>query len=650
MKKFLLFYIFSFSFSFLGQENCESARLKYLQDNPDVKNAGMDPWFHYRTFGQKEGRKWSECASNQIQILNKDASNNSKLNSSSLFTNELACFSKISNEFNRIPIRNKTIDSILNLYNSQFKNSCDKKQALCAYEDFKKLKIRYLSDFWLEKKLKKTFNLRDNNTDELKDFATLINDDKSVFYLMLRFNPTKNNSSFGRKFSDYQLFDLNQYKEPKNKLQEIFWKISFNRNLRIKSVRNEILISQASQVNDTYPYTPEIFQNGFLFLLTGINKEYFELQKEKSNNDKLIDSLSKNYTSMYPGLNYIGEIKNKQRNGFGILLTENNDTLTYGYWDKNILTTKRIENETSKKLFNSTSYQNTLYPKIFVNEKIQTSLNFNDSLKDLEKDFIQFFDNGIYFGQKLTGNNLSEGLFFYTNGNVFFGKCNLNKIKKGDFFYANGDLYQGDLKDIIPNGYGKYFYKDNSSFEGNWLDGKRNGSGKFISSNGNVQSGNWSNNEFVIPPPEPKQVEVITNYNPVKTTEPNSLSATKSNVKNESSTEKKGFSREELIRRIKYVNNRKKCPICQENYKMCTLKTKQELEREKEIILSTYKDGTLLGFSMFFGVLEGKTYDDAINDALKINKYKGFNVCVECADYFRITRPHDWQTIVKEED
>jgi len=41
--------------------NCEYARKKYLEENPDVKNANIDPWRHYNTYGEREGRKWYTC-------------------------------------------------------------------------------------------------------------------------------------------------------------------------------------------------------------------------------------------------------------------------------------------------------------------------------------------------------------------------------------------------------------------------------------------------------------------------------------------------------------------------------------------------------------------------------------------------------------
>jgi hypothetical protein len=35
-----------------------AARSRYLQDNPDVARAGMDPWQHYTIYGRGEGRAW----------------------------------------------------------------------------------------------------------------------------------------------------------------------------------------------------------------------------------------------------------------------------------------------------------------------------------------------------------------------------------------------------------------------------------------------------------------------------------------------------------------------------------------------------------------------------------------------------------------
>jgi len=63
------------------EENCESARKKYLEQNQDVKKANLDPWNHYLGYGKKEGRKWPSCEENSSTTNN--PTSNSTSNSSS---------------------------------------------------------------------------------------------------------------------------------------------------------------------------------------------------------------------------------------------------------------------------------------------------------------------------------------------------------------------------------------------------------------------------------------------------------------------------------------------------------------------------------------------------------------------------------------
>lgn len=70
-KLITLITIFTFIF-FSGfvysQTNCESARKKYLELNPDVAKAGMDTWFHYKNYGKNEGRAWPICATDESRV------------------------------------------------------------------------------------------------------------------------------------------------------------------------------------------------------------------------------------------------------------------------------------------------------------------------------------------------------------------------------------------------------------------------------------------------------------------------------------------------------------------------------------------------------------------------------------------------------
>jgi hypothetical protein len=62
MKTIFVCLIFVINVAIYAQlENCESARIEYLNKNLDVKKAGIDPWTHYNYYGKNEGRVWPNC-------------------------------------------------------------------------------------------------------------------------------------------------------------------------------------------------------------------------------------------------------------------------------------------------------------------------------------------------------------------------------------------------------------------------------------------------------------------------------------------------------------------------------------------------------------------------------------------------------------
>jgi len=62
MKVIFICLIFVINVAIYAQlENCESARIEYLNKNLDVKEAGIDPWTHYNYYGKNEGRVWPNC-------------------------------------------------------------------------------------------------------------------------------------------------------------------------------------------------------------------------------------------------------------------------------------------------------------------------------------------------------------------------------------------------------------------------------------------------------------------------------------------------------------------------------------------------------------------------------------------------------------
>ena len=55
----------TFAYSQTSEQDCENARQKYLQQNPDVAKAGMNPWSHYLSYGKLEGRNWPNCETSE---------------------------------------------------------------------------------------------------------------------------------------------------------------------------------------------------------------------------------------------------------------------------------------------------------------------------------------------------------------------------------------------------------------------------------------------------------------------------------------------------------------------------------------------------------------------------------------------------------
>ena len=81
-----------------GEINCDFAKQKYLELNPDVARAGMDAWTHYLAYGKNEGRKWPRCSE---EIINNVATNDNIMPISNLPVNEYWPNGKIRSQGNK---------------------------------------------------------------------------------------------------------------------------------------------------------------------------------------------------------------------------------------------------------------------------------------------------------------------------------------------------------------------------------------------------------------------------------------------------------------------------------------------------------------------------------------------------------------------
>ena len=68
------------------EKNCDQAKKKYLEQNPDVAKNGMDAWVHYTSYGKKEGRKWPNCSEESNSTANSNPTTNKSNGSVSNYT------------------------------------------------------------------------------------------------------------------------------------------------------------------------------------------------------------------------------------------------------------------------------------------------------------------------------------------------------------------------------------------------------------------------------------------------------------------------------------------------------------------------------------------------------------------------------------
>ena len=102
----------------------------------------------------------------------------------------------------------------------------------------------------------------------------------------------------------------------------------------------------------------------------------------------------------------------------------------------------------------------------------------------------------IYEGEWKNNKKEGYGIYYYSSGSKYLGEWKFNtKNGNGIYYYSNGDKYVGELKNNIKNGNGIYYYSDGKKYEGEWKDDKYNGYG-FYYLNGNTYKGKFFNNSF----------------------------------------------------------------------------------------------------------------------------------------------------------
>lgn len=270
----------------------------------------------------------------------------------------------------------------------------------------------------------------------------------------------------------------------------------------------------------TYDWEGETFENlihgqGILIIFDG---------------DSLIDSISVN--AYYGSINaqdvvnvndttkYIGDIKWKKQEGYGVLIQPHNiyvgnftNSKPHGnlsWYQDGVLRYKGEWIEGKREGYGISYDKDGVYSGLFSNNQYKgegEKYYKNGSSYDGE------WNNGMrsglgnlitkdisYTGDFLNGLPNGEGTLtigdtvFTYNGNWLNGKMS----QYGECTYANGDFYEGEWNDGFFNGFGVCRYANGDAYEGYWKDGLQDGNGRYVNKDFTYVGeweGGWINGE-----------------------------------------------------------------------------------------------------------------------------------------------------------
>ena len=241
-------------------------------------------------------------------------------------------------------------------------------------------------------------------------------------------------------------------------------------------------------------------------------------------------NLSKNKQDLF-GYTYIGQYKNKLRDGYGVLINLFQDTIFKGIWKNDLMLNGSFYAYNENKHGNVINglgcvvYDNgSVYVGEFKNslangkgEYYSTLNNGNSSTyikgewadnkkipsqcieqnvneKRFENDYIIVISRANGELRFISRTKLKDGytniFTYWPDGSMFFGKKN-DEYKNGVTYWTNGNIYIGtdELNSSNIDGDGKFILKNGEVRSGQFIDSKLTGMGTIISSTGKVSEG-----------------------------------------------------------------------------------------------------------------------------------------------------------------
>jgi hypothetical protein len=490
IPNFLIFALLLFSFNSDAQSesiNCEVARKKYLELNPDVAKAGMDAWIHYSNFGKREGRIWPPCINTTVEIANPKHTNDS------LFK-DIASIGNLS--------KKEISQYNINYIHNQFDFNEKPLSVLTGSQNLVGLKLNGFK----EKEILDNFlrgvdsipNIIKNTEKSLSKYPKIALDG---FY--------KTSKEFSNYISTNNRIIVSKNYKSLSKIKDLgrvtYKNDSFSYLIIPPGTYSKRLEKKLAKLisKNTATLVDKDNVEGYIRGIYNVTIEYQELcenlikyKKMKEYSSFFFKILNAPDTS-YKNYSYIGHLDNGVPVGFGYLLNNSKQLICSAYWDEGFPVV----------LYSVNNYYNSKSIDQFHRYIVPSSTTGKYNRRKIDFDVLEY-DNSdirtfkIYMGECNEKNVRSGfGCYFFEQSNIaslqyYRGNWGDGGSRNGEgTHYSNGETTSGKwVNGSISNG--TITWPDKSTYTGEIKDYRMNGMGKKTYSNGRIEEGLFDNDKF----------------------------------------------------------------------------------------------------------------------------------------------------------
>ena len=227
-----------------------------------------------------------------------------------------------------------------------------------------------------------------------------------------------------------------------------------------------------------------------------ISKHIESNYKKKKHNEKIYGLFIKKIKNF----KFIGTKKNNKKEGFGLII-----------WNDNSILKGKFKNNKINNISSFSNSNNTTFQGYYIDNKPLGFGIFNSKKEDLlcEGEWKNDKLNGIgiqlwnhsnfFYGEFNENKKEGIGTVKFEDGTSYYGEFKNDKISGyGIIHYFNGSYYEGEFNDGIIHGYGEFTWINGKKFIGYYEYGEKNGFGIYINNihNFNVIVGFWHNGKL----------------------------------------------------------------------------------------------------------------------------------------------------------